>query len=170
MNAQRQRKHLPAGKSVLEMTRFDFAACTDVNSAHIAKCRMFLKYIHNKSTFISAAATFMLMTATDSLFRRRGSLLRAERELENEQSDMVPGVRGVCGTPTPSTSSTMRKARPRARGSTICADTRTHTMVIVFHQHSSKCHIELGKKVKTRRCCKVTDWSKNMILGLQIQL
>lgn len=82
-------------------------------------------------TFISAAAALRLMIATDSRLRRRGSRLRAERELENEQRDAVPGVKGVCGALKPSTSSTLRKARPRARGSTIC--TQTH------HSTSYKC-------------------------------
>ncbi len=67
------------------------------------------------------------MTATDSRLRRRGNRLRAERELEKEQREAVPGVMGVCGTLRPSTSSTMRKARPRARGSTICKPAHTHT-------------------------------------------
>jgi len=80
-----------------------------------------------KNTFIRAAAALRLMTATESRFRRLGSRLSAERELENEQSDAVPGVRGVCGALSPSTSSTVRKARPRARGSTICAQTQTQT-------------------------------------------
>lgn len=79
------------------------------------------------NTFISAAAALRLMTATDSRLRRRGSRLRAERELEKEQSEAVPGVTGVCGTLKPSTSSTVRKARPRDRGSTIYRQTHTHT-------------------------------------------
>lgn len=78
------------------------------------------KYKKRINTFISAAAALRLITATDSRLRRRGSLLRAERELEKEQREAVPGVIGVCGTLQPSASSTMRKARPRARGSTIC--------------------------------------------------
>lgn len=88
-----------------------------------------------QTTFIKAAAALRLMTATDSRLRRRGNQLRAERELEREQREAVPGVMGVCGTLKPSTSSTRRKARPRARGSTICAHAHGHT-----HTHSVLVH------------------------------
>lgn len=50
--------------------------------------------------------------------------MRAERELEKEQSEAAPGAMPLCGTPEPSTSSATRKARPRARGSTIYTHTR----------------------------------------------
>lgn len=70
-------------------------------------------------TFTSAAAALKLIFATDSLLRLRGSRLRPERELVKEQSEAAPGVMGVWGTLYPSTSSTIRKARPRANGSTI---------------------------------------------------
>lgn len=46
-------------------------------------------------TLTSAAAALKLIFATDSLFRRRGSLLRPERELVKEQSEAAPGVIGV---------------------------------------------------------------------------
>lgn len=70
--------------------------------------------------FTSAAATRKLILATDSRFRRRGSRLKPERELEKEQREAAPGVTGVCGVLRPSAvSSAMRKARPRARGSMI---------------------------------------------------
>lgn len=93
-----------------------------------------LQYKQRINTFINAAAALRLMTATDSRLRRRGSQFRAERELEKEQSEAVPGVTGVCGTLKPSTSSTMRKARPRDRGSTIYTHiyTRTHTVLLFF--------------------------------------
>lgn len=72
------------------------------------------------STFTKAAAARKLILATDSRFRRRGRRLNPERELVKEQSDVAPGVIGVCGMLQPSLSSAIRKARPRAKGSMIC--------------------------------------------------
>lgn len=72
-------------------------------------------------------AARMLMRATDSLLRR-GNLLSPERWLVKELSEVTPGVTGPpCGTwgvlgERGSMSSGQRKARPRARGSTICQE------------------------------------------------
>lgn len=74
------------------------------------------------STFTKAAAARKLILATDSRFRRRGRRLKPERELVKEQSDVAPGVIGVCGMLQPSLSSAIRKARPRAKGSMICQE------------------------------------------------
>lgn len=95
------------------------------------------------NTFINAAAALRLMTATDSRLRRRGNRFRAERELEKEQSEAVPGVMGVCGTLKPSTSSTMRKARPRDRGSTIC--THAHTVYMCCFTTCLYTHVYISK-------------------------
>lgn len=88
-------------------------------STHSKHIQTELCSVNKKSTFINAAAALRLITATDSRLRRRGNRFRAERKLEKEQSEAVPGVAGVCGTLKPSVSSTMRKVRPRNRGSTI---------------------------------------------------
>lgn len=116
-----------AGRS-LKVLKFAF--CMSRIQSKVCKAFLFFfkikSPVHIINTFINAAAALRLMTATDSRLRRRGSRFRAERELENEQRDAVPGVMGVCGTLKPSTSSTMRKARPRAKGSTICTHTQTH--------------------------------------------
>jgi len=74
------------------------------------------------STFTKAAAARKLILATDSRFRRRGRRLNPERELVKEQSEVAPGVIGVCGMLQPSLSSAIRKARPRAKGSMICQE------------------------------------------------
>lgn len=77
---------------------------------------------------IKLDAARMLMRATDSLLRR-GNRLYPERWLVKELSEVTPGVIGppcgMCGVlgERPSISSGQRKARPRARGSTICQKT-----------------------------------------------
>lgn len=74
----------------------------------------------------------MLMRATDSLFRG-GRRVYPERWLVKELSEVTPGVAGkpgaVCGVlgERLSISSGQRKARPRARGSTICGQNRRFT-------------------------------------------
>lgn len=76
-------------------------------------------------TLIRLDAARILMRATDSLLRR-GKRLYPERWLVKELSEVTPGVTGppwgmwgVLGERV-SISSGQRKARPRARGSTIC--------------------------------------------------
>lgn len=96
------------------------------------------------STFINAAAALRLMTATESRLRRRGNQFRAERELEKEQSEAVPGVMGVGGSPRPSASSTMRKARPRDKGSTIYTQTHGHTHRVCRRCCTALIHISLS--------------------------
>lgn len=76
-----------------------------------------------------AAAALKLILATDSRLRLRGIRLRPDRELVKEQREVAPGVMGVWGTLYPSTSSTMRKARPRASGSTIWAESKHEVSV-----------------------------------------
>lgn len=79
-------------------------------------------------TLIKLDAARMLMRATDSLLRR-GNRLYPERWLVKELSEVTPGVMGPPGAmwgvlgERPSISSGQRKARPRARGSTICQNT-----------------------------------------------
>lgn len=91
-------------------------------------------------TFIRAAAAFRLMTATESRLRLRGNQLRVERELENEQRDAAPGVRGLWVTKWPSTSSATRNARPRDRGSTTCWQKRQKPFITI---RKEKLQVEL---------------------------
>lgn len=78
----------------------------------------------NPPTLIRLDAARMLMRATDSRLRL-GKRLYPERWLVKELSEVTPGVMGppwvMCGVlgERLSISSGQRKARPRARGSTI---------------------------------------------------
>lgn len=107
------------------------------------------------------------MTATDSRLRRRGNRLRVARELEKEQREAVPGVIGVCGTLKPSTSSTVRKARPRARGSTICTYTKS-TWLYCFFQTTLQQKRHNGLWRAGYICKQGLDWCREVSLSLNV--